>query len=107
MKALYFAVVLVVGFIALSNINIGVTDSVELQASLAWAQRTLGGIVAISAAILVLLRAAQGETLTQVAPLVVAALVGMLVAGADWSVALSLGITTAVLAGHYWRGRGE
>jgi hypothetical protein len=105
MRTLFFVVFAVVALVTLSNINVTMTDAVEMQAPLAWAMRTVGGIIAAAAGTLILLRAALGDTLPQIAPLVVAALVGALLGGADWGVSLALGAIIAVVAARNWLSR--
>lgn len=95
----------VVIFYTLADINIQSHEAVNIELSLAWSQRVIGGVIAAASGIMVMVRVGQKESLAQLAPLVVSALIGVLIANANWGVAIALGLIVATVAGREWIGR--
>ena len=80
MKTLFLAVLAVVIFYTLADINIQSHEAVNIELSLAWSQRVIGGVIAAASGIMLMVRVGQKESLAQLAPLVVSALIGVLIA---------------------------
>lgn len=73
-------------------------DTLQLEFALNWTQRAFGGLIAVAAGFMLLARAARNETLEQLLPPTLAALVGVLIAAANWGVAVAVGaLTVAVI----------
>jgi hypothetical protein len=85
-RTLIQTLIVVVGVFAMISISTNLPqDSLQLEFALAWTQRAFGALIAVAAGVMVLVRAAQNQTLEQLLPLTLAALVGVLIVASNWA----------------------
>lgn len=79
-------------FLVVTVLTTRVHDAASIQIKLTLLGPTLGTLVALLSAVLLLIRAAAGSDLRDLYPLTIPLLAGVLIAGSHWSVPIVLGL---------------
>lgn len=98
LRTLSLTKLVVVAVFTMISINVHPPhDAIELEFAFNWTQRAFGALIAVVAGLIVLTGAARNDTLEQLLPLTLAALIGVFIAASNWGVAVAVG---AVVSGH-------
>lgn len=97
MRLIVPAVVVVLLFLFVLMNSTNPTDMPGNEYALNWTQRAVGGIVAATAAIGMLLFAAANQSANRSLALVLPLLGGMLLVAPHWSIALAIGLVGAAM----------
>jgi hypothetical protein len=81
------SVILVISALSTRSVNFA-----ESQLKITFLTSTLGGLIALMSAVLLLFRAASGQDFTRLLPLTLPLLAGVLIVSFHWTVAVTLGV---------------
>jgi hypothetical protein len=96
-KPLLIVLVVLTAILVISVLSMRVTSAAEIQMKINLIQSSMGALIGLLAAVLLLLRAAAGASVVDLLPLVLPVLAGALLTGSHWAVALVMGLMVLAL----------